>query len=411
MAEAAEYGGYEYDLYSDPNYDPENNKYWNDKKGVWEDYIAPGEYAAPKGANLDREGRLLLGEPVDDNTLVEDYNVFVSDWTPAWMAAVADGAVASRYVWPEIEGCVMLKRVDCYELDFPRCQQSSTDLEESRRVRTTPGWNPVMSFFVLNLETPFTRPLRIESTGPPRRHKYIVHGKKNSRDTSKWVYRETIHAYIGADRIPGTCDYSVDFQDSPDRYYFSNQPVPDLGLRRLYRFAGYPVTQYFILEKTVIHDALESEGGSGLTVQIERGPFCFMKKGWKITSSFFAFDKELYGSNQYSVYTRNDPFPRMNVAIGPIAHMEEWTLQHQFYAFDIALAGTCTLNLQHCIRSIYNAAANVSRHRLTTEDPRLPWEFRMYIYAFPAELEDCSLTDEPVTNGKKSASSSGAPAP
>jgi len=90
--------------------------------------------------------------------------------------------------------------------------------------------------------------------------------------------------------------------------------------------------------------------------------------------------------SQYTVYTRDDPFPRINVAIGPIAHMEEWTLQHQFYAFDIALAGTCLLTLQHCVRSIYNAASNVSRHRLTTEDPRLPWEFRMHIYVFPAEV-------------------------
>jgi hypothetical protein len=274
----------------------------------------------------------------------------------------------------------------------------------------TPNWKPVMNFFVLNCETPFTRPLRIESTGPPRRHKYIVHGKKNSRDTSKWVYRETINAFIGAERIPGTANYSVDFQDCPDRYYFSDQPTPDLGLRRLYRFAGYPATQYFLLEKMVINDALESEGGSGLTMQIERGPFCFMKKGWKITGSFFAFDCQLYGSNQYTVYTRNDPFPRMNLAIGPIAHMEEWTVQHQFFAFDIALAGTATLTLQHCIRSIYNAAANVSRHRLTTEHPRMPWEFRMYLYVFPADLEDCSLTDEPVKNGQV-ATDSGAPKP
>jgi hypothetical protein len=48
----------------------------------------------------------------------------------------------------------------------------------------------------------------------------------------------------------------------------------------------------------VVNDALESEGGSGLTVQIEKGPMCFMKKGWKIVGSFFAFDNELYGSNQ-----------------------------------------------------------------------------------------------------------------
>jgi len=398
-----------YDLFSDPNYDPENNMYWNEADGVWEPYAEPGTYLPPDGANVDKEGRLLMGEQKDLTNVPEDYSTFVSQWVAPWMAQLADAHQASKFVWPDIEETVMLKRVDCFELNYPRCQQATTDLEESRRVRVTPNWSPVFSFFVLNVVTPYTRPLRIESTGPPRRHKYILNGKTNSRDTSKWIYRETINGYIGADRIPGTQDYSVDFQDSPDRYYFSSNPAPDLGLRRLYRFAGYPATQYFILEKVVVNDALESEGGSGLTVQIEKGPMLFMKKGWKLVSSFFAFDKELCGSNQYTVYTRNDPFPRINVAIGPIAHMEEWTLQHQFYAFDIALAGTCLLTLQHCIRSIYNAASNVSRHRLTTEDPRLPWEFRMHIYVFPADLEDCSLTEETVTNGQIAGGGAGAP--
>lgn len=67
------------------------------------------------------------------------------------------------------------------------------------------------------------------------------------------------------------------------------------------------------------------------------------------------------------------------------------------------------MTLQHCVRSIYNAAANVSRHRLTNEDPRLPWEFRMQMYAFPAELEDCSIIDEPVVDGKKKGEDLGAP--
>ena len=56
--------------------------------------------------------------------------------------------------------------------------------------------------------------------------------------------------------------------------------------------------------------------------------------------------------------------------------------------------------LQHCTRSIYSAASNVSRHRLTVDDARLPWEFRMSIYVFPAELEDCSLSTDPVVDGK-----------
>lgn len=391
----------DYDYANDPNYDPDTGKYYNEETGLWEDPVNPDHYPPPDGAVLDADGRLLANEPVITEFELEDYNTFVSAWNAPWMAQVVDGESTSKYVWPDIEGCVMLQRVDVYELENPRCQQAAVEKEESRRVRVTPGWDPVFSFSVLNMETQFTRKMEIWSTGPPRRHKYIVNGKTNSRDTSTWVYRNTVNGYIGADRIPGTIDLSVDFQDSPDRYYISQGLTPDLGLRRLYRFAGYPMTQYFILESTVISDALESEGGSGLTVRIEKGPFCYMRKGWKLSGSFFAFDRELYGSNKYTVYCREDPFHRINIAIGPISHEEEWTKQHEFYAFDIALGGTCVLTLQHCVRSIYNAAANVSRHRLTTEDPRLPWEFRMYIYAFPADLEDCSLSDEPVRNGKK----------
>jgi len=202
-----------YDLYADPNYDPENNTYWNEEAGVWEPYVEPGTYLPPDGAIVDKDGRLLVGEPINVAIEPEDYSTFVSQWVPPWMAQLADGAQASKFVWPDIDETVMLKRVDCFELNFPRCQQSTTDAEESRRVRVTPNWSPVMSFYVLNMETMYTRPLRIESTGPPRRHKYIVNGKTNSRDTSKWVYRETINGYIGADRIPGTLDYAVDFQD------------------------------------------------------------------------------------------------------------------------------------------------------------------------------------------------------
>jgi hypothetical protein len=395
MADAA------YDYANDPNYDEATGQYYNEETGLWEDPVDPNMYAPPDGAILDEDGRLLANEPVNTEFELEDYNTFVSAFNSPWMAALGDADASSKYVWPEIDFCVNLQRIDVFELENPRCQQACNDKEESRRVRVTPNWSPVFSFMLLNMPTQFTRLLEIWSTGPPRRHKYVVNGKKNSRDTSTWVYRSTVNGYIGADRIPGALDLYVDFQDSPDRYYISLSPTADLGLRRLYRFAGYPVTQYFILEKVVISDALESEGGSGLTVRIEKGPFCYMRKGWKIAGSFFAFDKELYGSNKYTVYSREDPFHRINVAIGPISHENEWTKQHEFYAFDIPLAGTCTLTLQHCVRSIYNAAANVSRHRLTVEDPRLPWEFRMYIYAFPADLEDCSLSDEPVRDGKK----------
>jgi len=50
---------------------------------------------------------------------------------------------------------------------------------------------------------------------------------------------------------------------------------------RMFRFAGYPATQYYILEKQVYHECLESEGGSGLTAIIESGPLLYAKKHWR----------------------------------------------------------------------------------------------------------------------------------
>ena len=265
------------------DYDQEGDYYGGEGGEYYEDgtpYEAEHQgYQPPDGAIIDSEGRLLMGEKEDDEWEPEVYETFVSEWTSPWLCSEADGAASSMYAWPDIADNVILKRIDVFELEYPQCQQATSDREESRRVRCTPNWSPVFSCFFLNVQTEFTRELLVESTGPPRRHKFIMKGKKNSRDTSSWVYRETLNGYIGADRIPGCQDYSIDFQDSPDRYFMSAELTPALGLRRLYRFGAYPVTQYFILEKIVVHDALESEGGSGRSQIIEKGPFLFVKKG------------------------------------------------------------------------------------------------------------------------------------
>lgn len=143
------------------------------------------------------------------------------------------------------------------------------------------------------------------------------------------------------------------------------------------------------------HEVLEAEGGSGLTYDLVSGPQLFARKDWRLTGSFYAFDEPLCGSTKFTVYYRDDPFPRIIIAVGPITKPEEWTVKSCFYAFDCAVPGTCTFSIQHCIRSIHSIAASVSRHRITVEDPRMPWEFRMKIYAFPVSISDISLVDSP----------------
>ena len=163
-------------------------------------------------------------------------------------------------------------------------------------------------------------------------------------------------------------------------------------MRRLWQFAAYPVTQYYILERRVIHDCLEAEGGSGMTFTIDHGLSVYAKKHWRITGSFYAFNHQLLGSQLYTVYVRDDPFPRMQICLGPLDKPEEWTVKAQFYAFDIPVPGTCVFEVHYCVRSIYSAAASVPRHRMTTQEKRNPWEYRMSIYAFPAEIEDIDMS-------------------
>lgn len=194
-------------------------------------------------------------------------------------------------------------------------------------------------------------------------------------------------------------------------YYSSSIVVRDqeveVGWRILYRFAGYPATQFYILEKRVYHDCLAAEGGSGVTYDVVHGPMVFARKDWRLTGSFFGFDHQLAGSSKFTIYYRDDPFPRVNIAVGPMNRPEEWTVRGHFYAFDCPIPGTCMFYLQHCIRSIHSIAASLSRHRITIEEPRMPWEFRMKIYVMPVRIDDISLLDHPLTEAELNGSISG----
>ena len=71
----------------------------------------------------------------DDPTEPENLDEFVSAWLPQLLTQAIDSNLASRYVWPAEEKPVYLKRLDVYQCDNPLCQQSSSNLAESRRIR------------------------------------------------------------------------------------------------------------------------------------------------------------------------------------------------------------------------------------------------------------------------------------
>lgn len=366
--------------------------YYNDF-GEWIDTRVKDD---PELDKVDQEGRLIdqqrlweLSQP----DLPEDFNLFLSKYENPWMSSPLDWEKGSKLAFPDLKFTVMLQRFDLYSCPSPAAMLGTTIEKDSSRYRRLPQFTPVRSFFVLNDHYEFTKEMQIDMAAPPQRNRFRPKDTINSRDLSDWTYKEKFIGLRGSKGVPGACDFFIQWSDSPDRYQITSDADPEVGWRMLYRFSAYPATQYYILEKKVYHHVLSAEGGSGWTYVMEKGARCFARKDWKVIGSFYAFDEALSGSTKYSVYQREDPFPRTIIAIGPIDRQEEWTMKFSFYAFDFALPGTCVFNLQHCIRSIHSIAASLARHRLTVEDPRMPWEFRMKIYVFPVQVDSISLVD------------------
>jgi len=347
----------------------------------------------PYGYHIDAEGRLLKdnAQNVDPERLPEDYNVFISRWQKPQLSARSDWEWSTKIAWPDVDGMVILRRLDVFEKDSPKLQMSTLDIEESRQVRMTPDVFPVRSIFFLNTSSSLTLEVLLESAAPPRRSKYRPKDKQNQRDMARWITVDKLNAFLGPMGVPGSCEFYVDYCDFPDRYFISSSSDPAAGQRRLYRFAAYSATQYYVLEKQVFHQALDAEGGSGYSYTIEAGPLLYTRKDWRVICSFYGFDHQLSGTSQYTIYRREDPFPRMIIALQNIEHPEEWNTDLKFYAFDVPIPGTARYSLQHCLRSIQSIAASIPRHRITTADPRIPWEFRMTLYMFPADLSDCTI--------------------
>jgi hypothetical protein len=125
----------------------------------------------------DSQGRLLDHSKMEaeNHKNPEDLDLFISCWIPQRMASKSDWAFSSRFVFPDILDCaVCLQRLDLFESSLPRTQQATINPAESLRIRRSEGWFPVRSFFVLENPTIYTKPLCIESCGPPRRHRVRV---------------------------------------------------------------------------------------------------------------------------------------------------------------------------------------------------------------------------------------------
>lgn len=345
---------------------------------------------------VDKHGRILSEQKIAeaDPNLPEDYDVFMSVFQPQRLASVLDADAASLCVWPNEPPPLSLIRFDYYENTGKLSHFGTTDLKESRKVRHSGSFVPIKSLLFINKPTSLTKELEIFKAAPPLRSRFKPLNSNNKRDVARWLPSETVHAFVGAPGNVGSVDYHIEWTDGPDRYTLNSSLDARAGWRRLWRFAAYPVTQYFILQRSITHECMGSEGGTGKTYDIVTGSSVFARKHWRLLGSFYAFDLQLPCTNKYTVYTAQEPFHRMRMSMGSIYNTSEWKEQFSFYTFDIPIQGTCQYELQHCVRSIQTTDASVSRHRLTTEAARLPWQFRMSIYVFPANKEDCSVVFE-----------------
>lgn len=376
-------GGYQYDYYNGQEEDAQYQVAY---------------YEPPVGHIIDSDGRLLTDPRglLDPETLPEDdMNAYLSLWQPQLPSPPRDWRWSSKVVWPDAAHVVNLTRLDFYELSIPRLQVVSANIEESRQLRACGDYFPVYTLFSANTSGPLSVDLVLESTGPPRRSRFRPANKQNNRDTSKWVELGRLPVFHGISGAPGAVQCFVDYQDFPDRYFLSFGEYPDVGCRRTFQFGAYVATQYFILEKMVDHELLDSEGGKGLSCTIEVGPICYARKDYRLVGSFFGFQAPLPGSSKYTVYQRKDPFPRMMISMSVIERPELWPEQFSFYAFDIPIPNSVRYSVHHSIRSIFTNTASIPRHRLTTDDPRTPWEFRMHLYVMPASPEDVTICPFP----------------
>ena len=231
---------------------------------------------------VDAEGRLLDPVKIWESKQVNipgDPDDFIADWVEQRKISEHDWNRNSKVVWPSLDYNVKPIRLDVYEHAVPLLQQATSDPKRSLQIRNTKGWEPLYSCLFVDQPGQYTKSILIEAAAPPKRNRYRPKGSNNHRDLSDWTLRETFEGYTTATNVPGAQDFAIDWADSPDRYWISREIEPAMGWRRMFRFAGYPLTQYYIMEKLVFHDCLEAEGGRALTCDLERGNKCFVRKG------------------------------------------------------------------------------------------------------------------------------------
>jgi len=91
----------------------------------------------------------------------------------------------------------------------------------------------------------------------------------------------------------------------------------------------------------------------------DRMEYCGKDEGWTLVETFFAFDKKIPGTSQYSVMTSENPF-RCKVEPGSGKETKCWKKELEFWAYHSPLAGTSRLKVQEVVNPV--------RHRISQEN-------------------------------------------
>lgn len=307
------------------------------------------------------------------------FELFIVSWQ---QQQIIEDESYTRIVFTD--GYSGLRRLHVFQAEIPSTrQQFILDEAESRKVRQRSEWNHIRTLFCPCSSSDITKSYTVETADPPRRHRLRPLDKLNNRDLAVWSPHSNIDSLLTVTK--GSAEYFIDYADSPDRYVLSPDAMGATpGWRRLYRFIAFPATQYYIM-------ATEYNGNTSCF--IASGQSIAVDPGWTLIGSFYGFDKQVPGSNRYTIFTRQDPFPRMLMSSEDVLQPEGWSVSEIFYAFDIPLPRTCPYLVKHAVPSVLKQHDHfVSRHKLTTLEYEREWDFRLRFFVYPASIEDCTFT-------------------
>lgn len=260
---------------------------------------------------------------------------------------------------------------------------------------TDDEWKPVHYIYVFREPAAHCWRYDVERAEEPHRTRLRCGRKPQSRDitewqpgrgalTSFWAYPERA--------APGVSEYAVDWTSAPDRYAVTTSERPDPGWRRCFRFFAFSATKYHVLERSWAP-------GSPLTTsyRVVAAHTCVVDESWTCSFAFFAFDRQLSCTNQYTVQSADADgcYDRIRVGMVP-SERDGWRDERLvFYAHDVAVPGTARFNVQYRTRDGSNA--EWEQNRISIDEGAGLWVDKFAFYAFPAPTVDLARPprDEP----------------